>query len=61
MIQFNFITHTTKELLDLRGTFIATLNNPACAAIFEPVSDTIRQINKELEARGIYSIKTTKQ
>jgi len=61
MIQHIFIAHTTKELLDLRGTFKATLNNPACAAIVEPVSDTIRQINNELEARGIYSIKTIKQ
>lgn len=52
------IPKTTKELLELRTGFLATLKNPVCAPIQEPVGNTIAQINRELELRGITSLKT---
>lgn len=57
MIQHNFITHETKSLLFLRNSLLRTVKNKACAAIIEPVTDTISQINKELDLRGIKPIR----
>ncbi len=53
MIQHLFITHETKSLLFLRRSLIRTLNNNACVAVCEPVSNTIAQIEAELKARKV--------
>jgi len=58
MLTHFFLTHTTKHLIDLRGNFMATLNNPVCQPIHEPVSNTIAQINQELALRGLTQLKT---
>lgn len=61
MLNHFFLTHTTKALIDLRGNFMATLTNPVCEPIHEPVSNTIAQINNELALRGLKHLKTTNQ
>lgn len=55
-MKHSFYDKTTRQLLDLKTGFLATLKNPRCKALAEPVNDTIRQINTQLELRGIHSI-----
>jgi len=59
-MKHNLITQTTRQLIDLKSGFIATLKNERCKALFEPVSDTIRQIDAELLNRGISPLKIKK-
>jgi hypothetical protein len=59
-VQHLFYDKTTKQLLELKTGFLATLKNPRCKALAEPVNDTISQINTELKLRGIHSLKTEK-
>lgn len=59
MLNHNFIPYETKQLIALRGDLKATLKNPACASLKEPVNNTIAQINAELEKRGLHSILKT--
>ncbi len=60
-MKHHLIPQTNRQLLDLKTGFQATLNNPVCAPLKEPVRETIRQINAELELRGIGNIKKQKQ
>jgi len=39
---------------------MATLKNERCKALFEPVTDTIRQVDSELLNRGISPLKIKK-
>lgn len=52
-MKHNFISHTTKQLFDLRTDLRGTLKNQRCEPLFVPVRSTIGQIEKELELRGI--------
>lgn len=56
-MKHNLIPQTSRQLLDLKTGFQATLKNRACAPISEPVRETLRQIDEELELRGIGNIK----
>lgn len=60
-MKHNLITQTNRQLLDLKTGFQATLKNKACSPIYEPVHDTLKQIDAELELRGIGNIKVKKQ
>lgn len=59
-MQHNLIPQKTRQLLDLKSGFLATLKNERCKALFGPVTDTIRQIDAELLNRGISPLKIKK-
>ena len=56
MIQHDFTQQSTKQLFDIRRQLRSTLSNPFCGVLSEPVNDTIKQIDAELETRGLQSI-----
>lgn len=60
-MQHHFLSHTNRHLLDLKTHFQLTLKTPSCEMIQTPVADTIKQIDAELELRGIGNIKKQKQ
>lgn len=51
----NFISHTTRQLIDLRGHLIGTKKFQPNLA--EGCDNTISQINSELEKRGIKNLR----
>lgn len=56
-MQHLFLTHSIKQLLDLKTTLQGTLKNPVCEVLATPVTDTINQIDEELKQRGIYPLR----
>ncbi len=50
-----------KNLLQLRLDLMQTLNNPKCEMLTTPVNNTISQIEREMELRGLTVIKKIKQ
>ena len=50
-ITMRFTNHTTDSLIVLGNQLKGTLNNPKCAAIVEPVTNTLQEIKAELKRR----------
>jgi len=46
-----FTNHSTVSLIVLGNSLKGTLNNPKCAAIVEPVTNTLQEIKAELKRR----------
>lgn len=46
-----FTNHSTVSLIVLGNSLKGTLNNPKCAAIVEPVTNTLQEIKAELKSR----------